>query len=92
MAVAIAARSEAESVFSIGFFSNRSMVLAVLLTIALQLVVIYLPVAQKIFTTVALTGGELALVAAISILTFVIVEIWKAAVRLRRKRQTTTTA
>ena len=84
LAVAVAARSEAESVFTIGFFTNRSMLLAVLLTIALQLIVIYLPVAQRIFTTVPLTAGELALVATISLLTFAVVEIWKAVLRLRR--------
>ena len=86
LAVAIAARSEVNSVFRIGFFANRYMIMAVLGTIVLQLVVIYLPLAQDIFDTIALTPAELALSFALALLVFALVEIWKWIFRLRQSR------
>ena len=66
------------------------MVLAVVLTIALQLAVIYLPVANTIFDTQPLKPVELALSFGLALLTLIIVEIWKAVARRRhRARQVT---
>ncbi len=78
IAVAVAARSESFSIFKIGFFTNRAMVLAVVLTVVLQLVVIYLPFAQTIFETTALSATELGVCVGLALLVFVVVEIWKA--------------
>jgi Ca2+-transporting ATPase len=83
LAVAVGARSEINSVFRIGLLSNRSMLLAVVLTVALQLAVIYLPVAQSIFGTTALTASELALTVGLALLTLLAVELWKLIVRRR---------
>jgi P-type E1-E2 ATPase len=80
LAVAVGARSELNSVLRVGLFSNRSMVLAMALTVALQLVVIYLPLAQSIFCTTALTASELALTAGLTLLA---VELWKLVLRRR---------
>ena len=84
LAVAVSTRSETNWAFSVGLFTNRSMVLAVVLTVALQLVVIYLPLANKIFQTQPLTPAELGLTFGLAVLTFIIVELWKAVARRRR--------
>ena len=85
LAIAIAARSEVNSVFRIGFFANRYMIMAVVGTVILQLVVIYLPLAQRVFSTVALSPVELALPFALALLVFALAEIWKWVVRLRQR-------
>jgi Ca2+-transporting ATPase len=90
IAVAVAARSESFSIFKIGFFTNKAMVLAVVLTVVLQLVVIYLPLAQRIFDTTALSATELALTVGMALLVFVIVEMWKAVFRRRQESQKST--
>ncbi len=77
----LAIRSETQSVFEQGLWSNPSLMAAVLLTVALQLITIYLPPARSIFKTEALSGGELALCLALSSVVFVAVEIEKALVR-----------
>ncbi len=61
MAFAFAVRSERESVFKIGLFSNPAMIGAISLTIVLQMVVIYVPFAQDIFSTVPLDAEHLAI-------------------------------
>ena len=90
LAVAVATRSEENPIWRLNPFTNRSMVLAVVLTIALQLAVIYLPVANTIFDTQPLKPIELALSFGLALLTLLIVEIWKAVARWRhRARQVT---
>ncbi len=84
LAVAVSTRSETNWAFSVGLFTNRSMVLAVVLTVVLQLVVIYLPLANEIFQTQPLTPAELGLTFGLAVLTFIIVELWKAVARWRR--------
>jgi Ca2+-transporting ATPase len=92
IAVAVAARSESFSIFKIGFFTNRAMVLAVVLTVVLQLGVIYLPVAQSIFDTTALSAAELALCVGLGLVVFVVVEIWKVVFHRRHASQKPTAA
>jgi Ca2+-transporting ATPase len=70
MALALAARSERESLFQIGFFSNRAMVGAVMLTLVLQLGAIYLPFAQLFFKTTPLSVQDLAISLALCTLPF----------------------
>ena len=90
LAVAVATRSEENPIWRLNPFTNRSMVLAVVLTIALQLAVIYLPLANTIFDTQPLKPIELALSFGLALLTLIIVEIWKAVARWRhRARQVT---
>ncbi|MDX1435764.1 MAG: cation-translocating P-type ATPase [Anaerolineales bacterium] len=86
LAVALEARSESESIFRVGFFTNRSMVWALVVTIALQLVVIYLPLAQGIFKTNALTAPELGLTVVLSLVVIVVIEIQKLFSRRRKAR------
>ncbi|WP_374547215.1 cation-translocating P-type ATPase, partial [Rhodoblastus sp.] len=77
MAHVIAIRSESESLFRLGLFSNMPLLGAVLLTVVLQLAVIYLPSLNAIFRTSPLSLPELAACLALSSLTFFIVEMEK---------------
>jgi len=73
----LAIRSEKESLFSLGIFSNRPLIGAVILTFALQMATIYVPFLQPIFKTEALTMSELALSLALSSVVFFAVEVEK---------------
>jgi Ca2+-transporting ATPase len=57
---ALAVRSDRDSIFTIGWFSNPALFGAVVLTLGLQLAVIYLEPLQPIFKTTGLTVEELA--------------------------------
>ncbi|HEY5649007.1 MAG TPA: cation-translocating P-type ATPase, partial [Nitrospiria bacterium] len=72
-----AIRSEKESLFSMGLFSNKPLFGAVLLTFVLQMATIYVPFLQPIFRTEALTMNELIFTLAMSSVVFVAVEIEK---------------
>ena len=80
-----AIRSDRDYIFSIGFFSNKPLVFAVLFTLLLQLAVIYLPFANEIFKTQPLTWNELLLCLSASALIFVAVELEKLFKKLIRK-------
>ncbi len=77
MGNALALRSERESIFKIGFLSNKSLLNAVLLTLVLQLGVIYLPFLQSIFKTNPLSWQELLISLVLSTIVFWGVEIEK---------------
>lgn len=51
---AISVRSSYHSMFNAGLFTNRGMWLAILLTVVLQLLIVYLPYTENIFKTTAL--------------------------------------
>jgi Ca2+-transporting ATPase len=74
-------RSETQSLLTIGLLSNRPLLGAVLLTVLLQLAVIYLPLLQPIFKTQALSGGELAFCLAMASVIFFAVEMEKWLIR-----------
>jgi Ca2+-transporting ATPase len=80
----LAVRSERESLLTIGVLSNPYMLGAVLLTVALQLMVIYVPAFNTIFKTQPLPAYDLAVCFALSSLSLVAVEIEKALVRRGR--------
>ncbi|MBI5890680.1 MAG: calcium-translocating P-type ATPase, PMCA-type [Nitrosomonadales bacterium] len=77
----LAIRTERESLFSVGLFSNQLLVYAVLLTFALQMATIYLPVLNPVFKTEALSLQELALCLVLSSVVFFAVETEKWMVR-----------
>ncbi len=77
MGNALALRTERESLFKIGFLSNKSLLNAVLLTLVLQLAVIYLPFLQSIFKTNPLSWQELLISLILSTIVFWGVEIEK---------------
>jgi Ca2+-transporting ATPase len=87
MGNALAIRSNKLSLFSIGLFSNRLMVNAVLGTLALQLLLIYLPPLQSIFKTEALSLTELAVCLLSSIVVFAVFETYKWFIRHREGKE-----
>ena len=78
---ALAIRSERDSTFSIGFWSNPFLMLTVLATLALQLATIYVPALHDVFKTEPLDWDELALCLFASTLVFFAVEAEKWCVR-----------
>jgi Ca2+-transporting ATPase len=73
----LAIRSERASLFQQGPFSNLPLFGAVLLTVALQLMTIYVPFLNPVFKTAALTLPELGVCLLVSSIVFVVVEIEK---------------
>ena len=77
----LAVRSETESLFRLGLFSNLPMLGAVILTLLLQLAVIYVPALNGIFYTQPLPMFDLAVCLLLSSLVLFAVEIEKWLVR-----------
>ncbi|HSB54517.1 MAG TPA: HAD-IC family P-type ATPase, partial [Gemmatimonadales bacterium] len=80
----LAIRSERESLFRLGLWGNPALLVAVCLTVLLQLGVIYLPWAAAIFKTAPLSGGELVACLLASAVVFVAVEGEKTLIRRGR--------
>src|SRR5512140_323177 len=74
MAHVLAIRSRRETLFRRGLFPNRPLLLAVAVTVLLQLAAVYAPPLQGIFRTVPLLPGTLALCAAASAALFFALE------------------
>ena len=79
----LALRSERESVFTQGLFSNKPLLGAVLLTVLLQMATIYVPFLNPVFKTQPLSLFELLITAVLSSVVFFAVEADKW---LRRRR------
>ncbi|MCP5242774.1 MAG: HAD-IC family P-type ATPase [Burkholderiales bacterium] len=77
----MAIRSERDSLFSIGLFSNPQLIGAVALTVVLQLAVIYTPFLNDIFKTAPLPLGDLMICVLLASVVFVVVEVEKWMVR-----------
>ena len=73
----LAIRSENRSLFSIGIFSNRPLLGAVLLTFLLQFLITYIPFLHPVFRTQSLSPNEFIIVGIASSLVFLAVEIEK---------------
>jgi Ca2+-transporting ATPase len=77
----MAIRSEKESLFSMGIFSNKPLVIAVVMTFMLQMATIYVPAFNSIFKTEPLNMSELVFCFALSSVVFIAVEIEKWLIR-----------
>ncbi|GJL76075.1 calcium-translocating P-type ATPase, PMCA-type [Nitrosomonas sp.] len=77
----MAIRSDRDSLFSIGLFSNPQLIGAVVLTVMLQLAVIYTPFLNDIFKTAPLPLDELMICVLLASVVFVVVEVEKWMVR-----------
>jgi P-type Ca2+ transporter type 2C len=75
LAHVLAIRSERESLFSQGLFSNLPMLGSVALTFVLQMATIYVPTLNGIFKTAPLSPAELAAAVAIAAVVFIPVEV-----------------
>jgi Ca2+-transporting ATPase len=74
---AMVIRTEKGSLFTVGIFSNPTILGAVIFTVLLQMAVIYLPFFNDIFKTQPLEPRELAICFALPCLVFVAVEVEK---------------
>ncbi len=83
LAHAMAVRSERASTFRLGFGTNRPLLITVVVTALIQMAFIYLPFLQPIFETEALGPEELLLVALVTPIPFIAVEIEKWLFRRR---------
>jgi Ca2+-transporting ATPase len=73
----LAIRSDRMSIFKLGFFSNKLLLASILLTVLLQMAIIYIPAMNRIFKTQPLSASELLLVFGLSSSVFAAVEIEK---------------
>ncbi len=74
LANVLAIRSERESLFAQGLFSNKPLLGAVALTFSLQMAAIYVPILNGVFKTEPLSPVELALALGASSAVFLAVE------------------
>jgi Ca2+-transporting ATPase len=79
----LAIRSEKESLFKIGLFSNKYLLAAVFITFIMQMATVYIPFLNPVFKTEPLTWDELALTLGLSSVVFMAVEVEKL---IRRRR------
>ncbi|MGE3841332.1 MAG: cation-translocating P-type ATPase [Vicinamibacterales bacterium] len=77
MAHVMAIRSSTDSLFTVGVLSNRWLAAAVAGTVLLQLVVVYVPLFNRLFDTLPLSGGDLILATLLASVIFAVVEIEK---------------
>jgi Ca2+-transporting ATPase len=77
LAHVLAIRSETESLFKQGLLSNRPLLGSVLLTIVLQIAVIYMPILNALFSTQPLRSVELGWAVLCGLVVFVAVETEK---------------
>lgn len=82
----MAIRSDKESVFKLGVLSNKPMLGALLITIALQLMIIYTPFFNDIFKTQPLTIYELGITVLVSSIVFWAVELEKVFKRKKKMK------
>ncbi|WP_121355545.1 cation-translocating P-type ATPase [Flavisolibacter nicotianae] len=70
-------RSDDNFIYKKGFFSNPFLTGAILLTVVLQLAVIYLPVANRLFRTEPLSLSELSVCTGVAVVVFHVAELSK---------------
>lgn len=72
---ALASRSEKESLFQIGFWSNPALAVLALLVVALQMIVIYVPAFAAFFEVTPLRLIDLGISAAAGLVVFAVMEV-----------------
>jgi Ca2+-transporting ATPase len=80
-------RSDSQSLFKIGIFSNMYVIFVIVFTIILQFATIYVPFFNSIFKTEPLSLKEILVVLGVSLIVFFTVELHKLFLRLREKRK-----
>lgn len=84
VSMAFAFRSQHESFFRMSLLSNKLLLAAVIISIVLQIAVVYTPLLQSFFGTVALPPRDLAVSLILSTLVFWMVEVEKWIQRRRK--------
>ena len=77
LALALEVRTEKRSLFSTSLFSNRPMLAAVGIGVLAHFALIYVPLFQEVFGTVALNGKDLLISLSAAVAIIVAAEIWK---------------
>ena len=77
-------RSERHSIFKLGFFSNAWLVYAAIISVIMQLVVVYVPAFQRAFHTVGLSLEDWALILPVSLSGFIAIEVTKIVMARRQ--------
>jgi Ca2+-transporting ATPase len=77
LALALEVRAEKKSLFSVGLFTNRAMLVAVGIGVAAHFALIYVPFLQNVFGTVALGTRDLLISLAAAMAILVVAEAWK---------------
>jgi Ca2+-transporting ATPase len=85
---ALAARSQRDSLFTIGLFSNRTGLALAVVTFLLQMAVIYLPPLQSFFQTQPLPPGDLGISLGLSSIVFFAIEFEKWIIRSKSTKST----
>lgn len=80
----LAIRSEHDSIFKQGLFSNIPLLGAVVLTFILQMCILYIPFLNRIFQTEPLRLGEFILCVLVSCVVFIAVELEKKSRKIIR--------
>lgn len=83
----MAIRSNRQSIFKIGVFSNTPMTMALIATVSLQLLIIYVPFLNPVFKTQPLSLKELLITLAASSIVFWVVELEKMIKSLNKNRR-----
>lgn len=84
---AYSSRSEKFTIFKIGFFTNKIMVWASVLSFVMLLAVIYIPFARPIFETTILSIRDWVVILLFSLIPFASAEIYKAIAGTLGKKQ-----
>jgi P-type Ca2+ transporter type 2C len=77
MAHVMAIRSSTDSLFTVGMLSNRGLTAAVAGAVLLQVVVVYVPLFNRLFDTKPLSGGDAIVATVLACVVFLVVEIEK---------------
>jgi len=72
-------RSETSSIFKVGIFSNKYLVGGTLISVILQLTVVYVPFLREVFKVTMLSSEQWLMVAGLAIMPMIIVEVIKVA-------------
>ena len=74
-------RSTTQSIFQLGLFANKWLILATLFVLSLQFLILYVPVMQNLFNTVPLSWHDWGVIVAVSAPILLLEEIRKIFVR-----------
>jgi len=86
MAHVLAIRCGNDSLFRTGLFSNTPLLISVIITFVLQFAVVYIPVFQGVFGTVAMPFGDVMVSVGLSSIIFWAVEVEKWVLRRKEAR------
>jgi Ca2+-transporting ATPase len=86
MVHALNSRSGHLSLFQVGFFKNRYLLLAIGFSILLHLLIVYFPPLQGVFRTVPLSLQDWIIIILLSLSVFIVVEVFKFFIRYRARK------